>query len=108
MTPDENAPLTVDLTIQEAIGIIGDLRHMIRLNRATSQEEEAAWARARPAAMRKLTRAMEGVSRKLAELPVADWPRLGNVWRAAGFYPATRVRRVRAFRTAFALPSLLK
>jgi hypothetical protein len=84
MTPDENAPLTVDLTIQEAVGIIGDLRHMIRLNRATSQEEEAAWGRARPAVMRKLTRAMEGVSRKLAELPDADWPRLGNVWRAAG------------------------
>lgn len=68
MGPDENAPLTVDLTIQETIGIIGDLHHMIRLNRATSVAEEAAWGRARPAAMRKLIRAMEGASRKLAEL----------------------------------------
>jgi hypothetical protein len=81
MTPDENAPFTVNLTVQEAIGIIGDLHHMIRLNRATSQEQEAAWGRARPDTMRKLSRAMEGASRKLAELPDA-WPRLGNVWRA--------------------------
>jgi hypothetical protein len=85
MALDESTSVTVEFTIQEAIGITGDLQHMIRLNRATSQEEEAAWGRARPAVMRKLTRAMEGVSRKLAELPDADWPRLGNVWRAAGF-----------------------
>jgi hypothetical protein len=81
MTPDENAPLTVNLTVQEAIGIIGDLHHMIRLNRATSQEQEAAWGRARPGTMRKLSRAMEGASRKLAELP-DGWPRLGNAWWA--------------------------
>lgn len=84
MTPDENAPLTVDLTIRETIGIIGDLHHMIRLNRATSVEEEAAWGRARPDTLRKLARAMEGASRKLSALPDGpSQPRLGNLSRAA-------------------------
>ncbi len=69
MAPGESTSVTVDLTIQEAIGIIGDLRHMIRLNRATSQEEEAAWGRARPGAMRKLTRAIDDAGWKAVELP---------------------------------------
>jgi hypothetical protein len=69
MAPDENTSITVSLTIQEAIGITGDLHHMIRLNRATSREEEAAWGRARPAAMRKLVRAIEGAGGKATGLP---------------------------------------
>jgi hypothetical protein len=59
MAPDENTSVTVSLTIKEAMGIIGDLDHMVRLNRATSQQEEAAWGRARPGTMRKLARAIE-------------------------------------------------
>ena len=69
MTPDESTSVTVDLTIQEAIGIIGDLNHMIRLNRATSREEEAVWGRARPRAMRKLIRALEDTDWKTAGPP---------------------------------------
>lgn len=41
------------------MGIIGDLDHMVRLNRATSQQEEAAWGRTRPGTIRKLVRAIE-------------------------------------------------
>ncbi|MGA8455477.1 MAG: hypothetical protein WB800_08740 [Streptosporangiaceae bacterium] len=59
MAPDENTSVTVSLTIKEAMGIIGDLDHMVRLNRATSQQEEAAWGRTRPGTIRKLVRAIE-------------------------------------------------
>jgi hypothetical protein len=69
MALDESTSLTVALTIQEAIGIIADLHHMIRLNRATSREEEAAWERARPGAMRKLTRALDDTGSKASGLP---------------------------------------
>ena len=69
MALDESTSVTVELTIQEAIGIVGDLQHMIRLNRATSQEEEAAWGRARPSAMRKLTRAIDDAGWKATGLP---------------------------------------
>lgn len=57
---DENMSITVSLTIHEAIGIIGDLHHMIRLNRAASREEDAAWGRARGATMHKLVRSLRG------------------------------------------------
>jgi hypothetical protein len=42
MAPDDSTSITVSLTIKEAMGIIGDLGHVVRLNRATSQQEEAA------------------------------------------------------------------
>jgi hypothetical protein len=69
MAPDEQKSITVSFTIKEARGIIGDLGHMVRLNRATSQEEEAAWGRARPATMRKLVRALEGAGWKVTGPP---------------------------------------
>jgi hypothetical protein len=69
MAPDESISLTVNLTIQEAIGIIGDLHHMVRLNRATSQEEAAAWGRVRPGTIRKLTKALESAGWKPNGLP---------------------------------------
>lgn len=69
MAPDENTPIKVSLTLQEAIGIIGDLHHMIRLNRATSREEEAAWGRARSATMRKLIRALEDAGQNMTQHP---------------------------------------
>jgi hypothetical protein len=69
MAPDENRSVTVSLTIKEAMGIIGDLDHMVRLNRATSQQEEAAWGRARPATIRKLARAIEVAGWKVTGPP---------------------------------------
>jgi hypothetical protein len=69
MAPDEETSITVSFTIKEAMGIIGDLDHMVRLNRATSQEEEAAWGRARPSAIRKLARALEGTGWKATGPP---------------------------------------
>jgi hypothetical protein len=69
MAPDENTSITVSLTIKEVMGIIGDLDHMVRLNRATSQEEQAAWGRARPGAMRKLARAIETADWKVTGPP---------------------------------------
>jgi len=69
MAPNEDMPITVSLTIKEAMGIIGDLDHMIRLNRATSQQEQAAWGRARPGAMRKLARAIEAAGWKATGPP---------------------------------------
>jgi hypothetical protein len=69
MAPDENTSVTVSLTIKEAMGIIGDLDHMVRLNRATSQEEEAAWGRARPGTIRKLARAIEVAGWKVTGPP---------------------------------------
>lgn len=69
MAPDENTSVTVSLTIKEAMGIISDLDHMVRLNRATSQEEEAAWGRTRPGTMRKLVRAIEVAGWKITRPP---------------------------------------
>jgi hypothetical protein len=69
MAPDESTPVTVDLTILEAIGIIHDLHHMIRLNRASSREEEADWKGARRVVMHKLIRTVENTGWDVAKLP---------------------------------------
>jgi hypothetical protein len=69
MAPDENTPIMVNLTVLEAIGIIHDLHHMIRLNRASSREEEADWKGARRVAMHKLIRAMKDTGWDVAGLP---------------------------------------